>query len=127
MREIKFRAWDTKVRRWFDCGIDLINRIFLKENEQKIFEIDTNISNIKVMQYTGLTDKNGVEIYEGDVVEWYIREYKCIAVISYSNGYYKAESITNNYFIEPVDYKLCEVVGNIYENKELLDREYADA
>lgn len=79
----------------------------------------TNLENVELMQYTGLKDKNGVEIYEGDIVRY--AEFNCPVLwskdlmwcIDINNGY--GEEMLTAYF----DYEL-EVIGNIYENKELL-------
>ena len=127
MREIKFRAWLKKDKLMVDV-IEWINngRIGISINDAAPYIIQP--LNYELMQYTGLKDKNGKEIYEGDKVN----------VLSSFNGEVAdwlptltvAWDDANAQFVftEPVDWELswdeiteCEVIGNIYENPELLD------
>lgn len=124
MREIKFRVWNSFIKEMQD---------FTKIKNAGIFALDKGLNssdfivlplrNTILMQYTGLKDKNGVEIYEGDIVkhiDWDNKIYR----IEFLNGSFilrrDFENIINKDFQE-VDYGLeIEVIGNIYENKELL-------
>ena len=104
MREIKFRVWDK------------INRMWLKRFNVNLLDIGV-FSNVEIMQYTGLKDKNGKEIYEGDIISWksdYEDAFKC-AKVFFEDGAFR---LYNPYF-ELNEYENLEVVGNIYENPEI--------
>lgn len=122
MREIKFRAWDKLgddegvpcMRAWGH----LLN-IQYQYSEDSIF----NDPMLILMQYTGLKDKNGKEIYEGDVVRVIPNEAGtplarvCEVRISPRMGY----TLFINNRICAFSYEVdTEVIGNIYENPELM-------
>ena len=69
----------------------------------------------KLMQYTGLKDKNGVKIYEGDVV----KAAKASGRVRYLSGTYCVGEGDHPYMLHAV-VKDCQVIGNIYENPELV-------
>lgn len=109
-REIKFRAWDgKKVKK--DIHISLFKDGWSVEGIDK--------GDVILMQYTGLKDENGVEIYEGDVVE---TPSQAICKITYSKDHYcgfVAEEIRGNWHWNISQIEVT-VIGNIYENPELL-------
>jgi len=118
MREIKFRAWFEKFKEMYTVKmIDLQKEIayFDKYNYRSFYDID-------LMEYTGLKDIREKEIYEGDILANGNNEkpYKVI----FENGSFRAEfeGDFEEYSFDLIDVVAqgCEVVGNIYENSELI-------
>ena len=130
MREIKFRAWIKDYEDMVTVDfIDFIEgeiTIIDYEGIQRIF----TLSEVELMQYTGLKDKNGVEVYEGDILStdldrpYLIVEFRngAFMFLCHDNGkdYYDFMATTgeNSNFT-----KYHEVIGNIYENRKLLGRD----
>ncbi len=130
MREIKFRAWDKKEKKIYygDEGEEYLISISLNEGIDEVTKVvDSKWLNRKeddfiLMQYTGLKDKNGKEIYEGDIVVWPHLDSR-----GYHEIYYNQEEV--HYFARPLveynetesylDSTHMEIIGNIYENPEL--------
>jgi len=132
VREYKFRAYDTYTKTMLPI-VDIIK--FTKSEDIYItrngtYGVGVNIQyqpRIKLMQYTGLHDKNGVEIYEGDIVRLKFQKNSLdvFAKVEYSTTY--AQYIVTGtktilYENEPLsDYEEIEVIGSIYDNPKLLE------
>jgi len=145
MREIKFRAWDKKNNCWVDPQYSIYPEYMLGGF------IDMHIgAGIELMQYTGLKDKNGKEIYEGDILDVKFRggyveriswkgppDARAFVFWDFSAFRLKCKGAqderyadwtdTDGYFDPMLEMERShsEVIGNIYENPELLENEKA--
>ena len=121
MREIKFRAWHKEKKIMGEVlGIDILHKEIFFSNEDVDCYEHTDFKDIELMEYTGLKDKNEKEIYEGDIVIHHSKMHKIIfntekARFVLRDDEFELEiPFTNN------NNKRMEIVGNIYENPELL-------
>jgi uncharacterized phage protein (TIGR01671 family) len=130
MREIKFRAWDANSGHMSYSQTEQFDDMlgFRFEN----FHIDTEKP--VYMQFTGLYDKNGKEIYEGDIVKFLppfappftsevFLEVGCFFIYNNKRNTAKTTNNTMQDISIPIYQLACsfEVIGNIYENPELLE------
>ena len=137
MRDIKFRVWDKLIKRMHICGEDVHDTISfeIETNKAYYYNLQNGCGSLRedsdyvLMQYTGLKDKNGKEIYEGDIVkipddyEEYGTNAGEMYEVYFSYGGFrlkpKYNSKARGYWLE--DDNEVEVVGNKYDNPELLE------
>lgn len=132
-REIEFRAWESQYK-----IMSPVTMILLSTNE-----IDTlhnggepkNMEYFKIMQYTGLKDKHGKKIFEGDILYIGGNDFGCLLDQYNKPVGYEVRLDLCDYILYRLDLKLnwgrltriselfweCQVVGNIFENPELLE------
>lgn len=126
MREIKFRAWDGKKMNYLDeinlCSVPMSGIVQMKiAPDVIVWEKEES----QFMQYTGLNDKTGREIYEGDIVEGinYNMELIKNPVIWEHSGWYIGYADGERKLIDYLDScSELKVIGNIYEHPELLKK-----
>lgn len=133
----RYRAW-IKSLKWM-CDITNISfdskfvDICQQGDTERYTEMSVEFDEITLMQSTGLFDRNGKEIFEGDVVKRYRRpflkakwEYQIETVIKEKASLLLGRKFGKNFWTIPFDSPfaesvLLEVIGNIYENPELLE------
>ena len=112
MRDIKFRVWDKQRKRFSRNNIMGMDGVICC----------SHLEHYILMQYTGLLDTNGVEVYEGDIVSGYI--FGICEVRYYKNAFVLwsvDEDFSRSYACESI-----EVIGNICENPELIKEKLWD-
>lgn len=141
MRESLFRGWNEELKKWvYGCGcgvtkegVSYIVTNVEAPNKSRLNDVYANavsVNSESIGQFIGLIDKNGVKIFEGDVVNHYT--YNDINPVKkeiiFSDGSFHAFSKLNNVIVSnktsmanfaPI--RTFEVIGNIFENKKLLN------
>ena len=129
-REIKFRIWRTPDEYdktfWMESWNSLMNY-----SMSDIFQLDNPDDVLE--QYTGLKDKNGKDIYEGDILAWHsniYRKHDWVGLVLYRGAGFAVQESDKSYsspeWLECAcrkDANIIEVIGNIHKNPELLEAE----
>jgi len=134
MREIKFRAWVK-----FNYGPWGSHFKMMYQGTPDLETLQSFMFHYgaeeKLMQFTGLKDKNGKDIYEGDIIRYFnLLGELAIGIIVFKDGSFRFKNTNNQearqwndgdhdwYSIENIELFEMEIIGNIYENPELLNK-----
>lgn len=130
MRVPKFRAWDKISKKMFPVMMIDFGQSYVMIEEINGLWCERDFDEIELMRLTGLKDKNGKEIFEGDIVKYKYGVNTFTEVVTYDKDFagfglvdddgYGSTVFTFGELAEDVDFSSLEVVGNIYENPELL-------
>ena len=130
MKDSKFRVWDQKIKEYI---VPKQFEILLLSNDKEIPVYNLNLSNniydfykaenIKVEMFTGLKDKYEKEIYDGDLIKLSDSDDDIICQVKYEYGSFILEKGEYTEHIVEVEERFLEVIGNMFENKELLEVE----
>lgn len=130
MREIKFRVWDKTFKMMLSPKLVDIDfnegKIEVTTDTLRYEEVYTDeIKDFVLMQYTNLKDKNGKEIYEGDILKIELDVGVINLYVKYVKGEYRLvnEGKWEDSLYGYMWFHEVEVVGNIFENKDLLKQD----
>jgi uncharacterized phage protein (TIGR01671 family) len=137
MREIKFRAWDLKSKKMIDSvGLLPLQCVIIPDGESKVGDMGAyrkeyvykEPDGYEIMQFTGLKDKNGKEIYEGDIITEGMLASDRFGTINYKVHFREDLPGCVCFSEQPIywsgsyyDLSKMEIIGNIYENPEPLN------
>lgn len=125
MDRLKYRVWDKERKCFFNDD----EVVIYPNGEESFFNADYDFTECVVEQCTGLKDKNGKLIYEGDIIEltqarnkgWMLRGTRL--EIKYSIDRYCGFGFDYGYALTEKCAKNCIVIGNVHENSDLLGEE----
>lgn len=136
MRDIKFRVWDNVAKKYIDSRYVSISGLGLLHVAKRIIKNCFRPPHTRknpwfiVEQYTGLRDKNGTEIYDGDICSFASKTGKHVGTVEWTGGLasFGLRMVKNNFlytFSEldsmGIDLDTLEIIGNIHENSELVE------
>ena len=125
-----FRAWDKETQTMLDVSlIDFKKSVLIGEHWEFGETNFINFDEIELMQSTGLFDKEGTEVFEGDILHHQIQtEYTFIVKYDKDKGRWYGDGLSRTYQIDIANRFLpyYKVIGNIYENQELLEVDNED-
>lgn len=128
MREIKFRAWDKKAKQMF-----IVREMTWLEGGLNVTDGGSPLGGFdcEIMRFTGLLDKLGVEIYEGDIVEMDKPPFSMLGFVEWDENYFGVNTGEESHIKDhghninlhsdtPFGHQNLEIIGNVHENKDLL-------
>lgn len=135
MRQIKFRGKRPNSGKWITGSlVQLFGFSYILNDEHKTSDCSTEVIPETVSQFTGLTDKNGKEIYEGDILGRLFDSYNENTIVVYNKGILCARPISKEDYRTLNTFDSCgwvrvdkggsynfQIIGNIHDNPELLN------
>jgi len=123
MREIKFKAWCKAKKKLYEVySISKYEVVVYDTSNQKEYLCE----DCELMQYAGLKDKDSIKVYEGDIVRWNRSRGvdDVVDIVVYDKDFLSYRIGKNGIFFKPQLNNNIEVIGNIYENPELLEQKW---
>lgn len=123
MREIKFKAWVKELNEIREVEyINFLKKMISYPNKFcKEYYLNADFDEIELMQYTGLKDEYGDEIYEGDIVTLHNSRYKVIFNMEQARFVLRDDKLEMEIPFTNNNNERMEIIGNIYENPELIE------
>lgn len=115
----KFKAWDKKNEKMWDYGSDQACELWEDGCDLMGMSFINSQPNVIWLPYTGLKDRNGTEIYKGDILKIY-QDGILPQVVDFSEGMFHTDEFALFELMRNKEQEI-EIIGNIYENKELLN------
>lgn len=123
MRMIKFRGKDIMDNHWVYGDLETRPAyglsIILQYNENGVYDRHYKVEKASVCQFTGLTDKNGKDVYEGDIVRY--RPNNKVYQVVFKDGIFWGEG-ENGCGCAAHFFPSCEIIGNVFDNPELIEK-----
>ena len=116
-REIKFRVWNKHYKEYVKPSDGCSDYSFIQYKSGNFSLFGVSAECLVIQQYTGLKDKNGKEIYEGDICKVNLHGYMKTNTIVFQNGAFCFDGYAMCQYNEE---QIFEIIGNIFENPELM-------